>query len=212
MPGPVIQSPIVEEDAMPSSDVIIPQSTVKKNKRKDFSADIFDEEISTPTRGPRLARHRTALLPSENQHMFDNIGSSPMPPFARSLSDSFAKVSNARRDMIEETPHKPKDRENMMQATPGAAIHETPTKPSMAISTPSKRRFDDYNDGGDGGVSLGSPLARASMRSYILSTPVGNKRAKPTPLAHAATVEDSPDGNGGGGGVSIYDQLGWDDY
>ncbi|KAK6531343.1 hypothetical protein TWF281_008154 [Arthrobotrys megalospora] len=190
-----------EEDPIPPSSQVVPQSTVRGAKRK---SEERDEVQATPSKAPRMDsnRHaRTALHQHDTQRL-NLLQSSPLCVSAtpmrpkRSFMEALNPGTSSRPNIfISNTPSNPFRTSTDAPLAKGfmnsISVTETPTKPSISSKLRSSLLQIDEGD-----VITSSPLQKPKP-----GTPVNRRLV-------ARNIED----DFGNDDTDIYKSLGWNDY
>ncbi|KAF3905463.1 hypothetical protein ABW20_dc0105475 [Dactylellina cionopaga] len=196
---PEVPTSIAEEDSIPSSSQVVPQSTIKQGtKRRSPEADEVD---ATPSKAPRVdsTDRSRIVLHQHDQKRLNFLPSSPLCVSAtpmrpkRSFTDAFTGTTVSKPNIfMSSTPTNPfkSSTDNRLGKGFMNTISETPTKPSVSSKLRSFLPTDDDE------IIASSPLQRPKP-----GTPANRQLI-------TRNLEDELDD----GEPSIYKKLGWDLY
>ncbi|KAK6499640.1 hypothetical protein TWF481_010003 [Arthrobotrys musiformis] len=190
-----------EEDPIPPSSQVVPQSSIRGSKRK---SEERDEVQATPSKAPRADGYAQGFLHQHDSQRPNHLQSSPlyvsatpMRPrrsFMESLNPGTSSKPNA---FISSTPSNPFRTSTDTFLAKGfmnsiaSSVTETPTKPSVSSKLRSSLLQIDEGD-----VITSSPLQKPKP-----GTPVNRRLV-------ARNIEE----NFGNDDTDIYKALGWNDF
>ncbi|EPS40754.1 hypothetical protein H072_5406 [Dactylellina haptotyla CBS 200.50] len=197
---PDIPGPIVEEEQIPSSSQVVPQSTVKRGVKRRSSEP--DDVEATPSKAPRVASYdrgrkihqqREQTLLGFLQSSPSYVSATPNPP-RRTFVDAFNKSMSGKNNIFmtntpSSNPFK-SSTDNRLARGFMNSISETPTKPSVSSKLRSLLPTEEDE------VIASSPLQRPKP-----GTPANRQLV-------ARNIEDDMEDSES----SIYKKLGWDLY
>ncbi|RVD84274.1 uncharacterized protein DFL_006035 [Arthrobotrys flagrans] len=197
VPGAITE----EEDPIPPSSQIVPQSTVRGAKR---NSEERDEVQATPSKAPRMDGHSRTVLHQHDAQRLNVLQSSPLCISAtpmrpkRTFMESLNPGPNSKPNaFISNTPSNPfrTSTDNLLAKgfmnSITSSVAETPTKPSISSK-------------------LRSSLLQIDEGDAITSSPL--QKPKPgTPVNRRLVVRNIED-DFGNDDTDIYKSLGWNDY